>query len=442
MKKTVRFLLLLLLCISGISFPNLEVAGQLQTENALSLLESKLSRLEGVTEVKRIHSNKFDEKYIVTITQPLDYAHPEAGSFSQRFFVSHTSFDAPTLLVTEGYRGDYGLNPNYREEISERYGTNMVFVEHRFFAESTPSPRNWQYLTAENSAYDLHHIRTLMGEIYSGKWISTGISKGGQTTIIYRTFFPNDVDISVPYVAPVCFGAEDGRHEPFIQSCGTPEDREKILSFQCEILSRKDEILPMLDSLSRKQRLTFNIPLDEVLDYMVLEYSFALWQWGTPTTLIPKTSANTTELFNHLIQVSGPDYFAVSDEPSFFVQAAKELGYYGYDTKPFKKWLTINTSKGYLHNLFLPEDASGIHFDHTLHKKIYKYLKHNDPRMICIYGQYDPWTAAALDDKLFTGKSNMIKVVEPAGSHRARIGTLPPEQAKKVWNTLDQWIKE
>ena len=35
--------------------------------------------------------------------------------------------------------------------------THMVFVEYRYFLESTPNPCNWDYLTAENSAYDLHH---------------------------------------------------------------------------------------------------------------------------------------------------------------------------------------------------------------------------------------------------------------------------------------------
>ena len=442
MKKVFSFFLSFFLCFAFTSFPGGQVFGQVRSEQGLSLLQERLSSMEGVTKVERIASNKFDEKYVVTVVQPLDHSDPEAGSFSQRFVVSHAGFDAPTVLVTEGYRGDYGLNPNYREEISERYGTNMVFVEHRFFAESTPEPRDWQYLTAENSAYDLHRIRTLMAQIYPGKWLATGISKGGQTTIIYRTFFPDDVDISVPYVAPVCFGVEDGRHEPFIRSCGTPEDRIKIQTFQGEVLSRKAEILPLLDSLSKAQGLTYKIPLEEVLDYMVLEYSFALWQWGTPTTWIPDASAGTPELFRHLVQVAGPDYFAVSEEPSFYVQAAKELGYYGYDTKPFKKWLTIRSAKGYLHDIFLPDDAAEVRFSPVLHKKIYKYLERNDPRMICIYGQYDPWTAAGLDDKLFAGKSNMMKFVEPGGSHRARIGTLPPEQAERVWSVLDEWLKE
>lgn len=35
---------------------------------------------------------------------------------------------------------------------------------------------------------DLHAVRNAFKSIYPGKWIATGISKGGQTTLLYRTF--------------------------------------------------------------------------------------------------------------------------------------------------------------------------------------------------------------------------------------------------------------
>lgn len=58
-----------------------------------------------------------------------------------------------------------------------------------------------------------------------------------------------------------------------------------------------------------------------------------------------------------------PDYFS-NQNPyfSFDVQAAKELGYYGYYTKPFKRYLSIKTAKGYLHRLMLPKDAENVNF--------------------------------------------------------------------------------
>jgi hypothetical protein len=85
------------------------------------------------------------------------------------------------------------------------------------------------------------------------KWISTGISKGGQTTCIYRSYFPEDVNVSVPYVAPLARGVEDGRHEPFLRKVGTKEERKAILNFQKRVLTRREEILPLLKTFCEEK---------------------------------------------------------------------------------------------------------------------------------------------------------------------------------------------
>ena len=210
-------------------------------------LQQKLDRISAITETRPLESTRFSEKYVTYFTQPLDHCRPEKGSFRQRVIVSHVGFDRPTVIVTEGYGAAYALNPKYREELSELLDANMIFVEYRYFLESTPEPKDWQYLTAENSADDLHAVRNAFKSIYPGKWIATGISKGGQTTLLYRTFYPDDVDISVPYVAPLCYGAEDGRHEPFLRKVSTPEDRKRIEDFQLEVLKRKAALLPRFE---------------------------------------------------------------------------------------------------------------------------------------------------------------------------------------------------
>ena len=162
--------------------------------SAQNNLLQKLNKVSAITEVKQLETTVFPEKYVTYFTQPLDHRHPEKGSFRQRIIVSHVGYDRPTVLVTEGYGATYALNPQYREELSKLLNANMIFVEYRYFLESTPDPKDWQYLTAENSADDLHAITTTFKNIYSGKWIATGISKGGQTTLLYRTFYPDDVD--------------------------------------------------------------------------------------------------------------------------------------------------------------------------------------------------------------------------------------------------------
>lgn len=427
MKRISHLLLLLLLVIVSANASNKE-------------LYQKLCTLKGVITVDSLPSDYSTEKYVVTIRQPLDHKHPEKGSFTQRVVISHEGFDRPTVLVTEGYGGDYALNPRYRDELAGLFQTNTVFVEHRYFSGSVPDTVDWQYLTAPNSASDLHLITTLFKQIYPQKWISTGISKGGQTALIYRAFFPNDVDITVPYVAPVSRSAEDGRHEPFLNVVGDKKTRQAILSFQREVLKRRGEIIPLLEKFCMEKQLSFRISMNEVLDYCVLEYSFAFWQWGTPASQIPANSATTEVLFKHLTEISGPDYFATGQPTqAFFIQAARELGYYGYDIEPFKDLLFIRTAKDYLQRIMLPEGIT-IQFQPELYKKLTNFIETSDPRLIFVYGEYDPWTSVGITK--LDGKKNMFVAIQPKGSHRARINTLPDSLRDKVIKTIKLWLEK
>lgn len=427
MKRISHLLLLLLLVIVSANASNKE-------------LYQKLCTLKGVITVDSLPSDYSSEKYVVTIRQPLDHKHPEKGSFTQRVVISHEGFDRPTVLVTEGYGGDYALNPRYRDELAGLFQTNTVFVEHRYFSGSVPDTVDWQYLTAQNSASDLHLITTLFKQIYPQKWISTGISKGGQTALIYRAFFPNDVDITVPYVAPVSRSAEDGRHEPFLNKVGDKKTRQAILSFQREVLKRRGEIIPLLEKFCLEKQLSFRISMNEVLDYCVLEYSFAFWQWGTPASHIPANSATTEVLFKHLTEISGPDYFATGQPTqAFFIQAARELGYYGYDIEPFKDLLFIRTAKDYLQRIMLPEGIT-IQFQPELYKKLTNFIETSDPRLIFVYGEYDPWTSVGITK--LDGKKNMFVAIQPKGSHRARINTLPDSLRDKVIKTINLWLEK
>ena len=410
---------------------------------AQTALQEKLKAISHITEIKPLESKEFAEKYVTYFTQPLDHNRPELGNFRQRVIVSHIGFDRPTVIVTEGYGAGYALSPRYREELSRMFNTNMIFVEYRYFLESTPKPRDWQYLTAESSADDLHAVFEAFKKIYPDKWISTGISKGGQTTMLYRTFYPDDVDISVPYVGPLCYGVEDGRHEPFLRQVGTAEERKKIEDFQLEVLKRKATLLPRFEKHCIEKGYKFFGSVEEIYDYSVLEYSFAFWQWGTPANTIPSCDADDDTIYKHFMAISEPSYFAKGGKnESFFVQAARELGYYGYDIRPFKKYLSIKSSKGYLKKLMLPEDAKHIKFDKTLSKKITKFLKKSDPKMVFIYGEIDPWSAAAPMWLDTSKKKNMHMFVQPRGSHRARINTLPEDMKQEAISIIKGWLEE
>lgn len=405
-------------------------------------LREKLDTLQGISDIESLSTEYYPEKYVMKFEQYLDPKDTAIGRFHQRIVVCHQGFERPTVIVTEGYGGKYALSPRYHEELSALLQANVVFVEHRYFLESAPTPKNWDYLTAENSAYDLHRVVQTFKQIYPEKWISTGISKGGQTTMLYRAFFPYDVDFSVAYVAPLCRGVEDGRHESFLRKVGTRKERRKIEVFQREVLQRRNELRPLFQAYVQEKGYTFRTTLDEIYDLSVLEYPFALWQWGTSVSLIPEEGADAKKVFDHWMQISDPSYFSVGqDTEPFNVQAARELGYYGYDTAPFKKWLTIPTAKGYLNRVMLPDELRDkVEFRPELYHKIYGFLRDNDPKIIFIYGEIDPWTAVRVPT--FTGKQNEQIYIQPHGSHLSRIGNMPEKIKQRILEQIHSWLEE
>lgn len=399
----------------------------------------KLQTLDGISRIDTLPSHHYDHKYVLFIEQPVSHTDPSAGTFSQRLILSHRGYDKPVVFVTEGYGAGYALNPRYQEELAEILDANILTVEYRFFLESAPDSIPWNQLTAVNAVNDLHRINETFKNLYPGKWISTGISKGGQTSIYYRAFFPEDVDVSVPYVGPICYGVEDERLEKFLDNIGSPEQQKQLVDYQRILLSRREALMPEFERYCTQKKYRFTVPLQEIFDYCVLEYRFAFWQWGTDFTEIPTLPASDSLLLQDLLKISEPGYFAINGSATdpFFYQAARELGYYGYDVKPYRDLLCIRSSKDYLRRLFAPHEIlPNVRFDKGLGKMVKEYIQKNDPEMILIYGEYDPWTGAAIQEEQVRGKKNMHLRTQPGGSHKARINNMPDEMRTEIIQTL------
>lgn len=405
----------------------------------------RLAALPGVSKVEALKTTLFPEKYVFFIRQQLDAKDASKGYFEQRVVLCHRGFDRPTVFVTEGYNARYAMRENYMDELSKLFETNVITVEYRYFDQSMPKPCNWDYMTVENSLYDLHNVNQTLHAMYNGKWISTGISKGGQTTMFYRAYFPNDVDISVPYVAPLNKSVEDGRHEKFLQyEVSTKENRQKVLDLQLLLFKRKAALLPMLEQYCKDQKFTFNVPIAEIFDFIVMEYSFAFWQWGDDLAKIPTSKATDKELFDYLMRISEPGYFS-NQNPNFpfNYQAARELGYYGYYTEPFKKYLSIKSAKGYLKRLMVPKGQEDVQFSPVLYNNTVDFLTKNDPKMVYIYGDIDPWSASGVYGLPFTkNKKNLHVYMCKGGSHRTRINSFPEPTRQEIIQLISNWLKE
>ena len=281
--------------------------------------------------------------YDLFIKQPLDHQHPEKGSFNQWVQLRHKGFNNPTVIETHGYQMSKSRN-----EVEKILDANNIGVEYRFFGKSVPDSLQWEYLSNIQAAADLHAINQLLRQLYHGNWISTGISKGGQTTLYYKYLYPNDVDMAIPYVAPIDNAYEDTRLYSFFDTIGTPQCRQRIYDFQVFLLKNEDEAVKKLGWYAKGAKMTFNYvgDLGKTFEYAVLEYPFAFWQWGRSSDSVP-TNRKLDDYLGELLKTSSISNFSDSELKTYgshYYEAATETGYYGYNIAPFKKYIRHFTS--------------------------------------------------------------------------------------------------
>jgi hypothetical protein len=385
------------------------------------------------------HGEFFNEKYLITLNQPLNHKIPAGPSFEQRFFISHKSLDLPVVVITEGYAANYGLNPNHVNEICQLIPSNQILIEHRFFGQSIPDSIDWSALTVHNAAADHHRIIEILKQIYQGKWISTGISKGGQTSIFHRSIYPEDVDITIPYVAPLNFSIEDKRVYRFLENVGDSICRSKIHSYQLEMLKNKDKYLVEFINLAKEKDLNFPMGWEKGYELTVFEYSFAFWQWGAKCSSIPEGDNSSKEMIAHLNTIADISWVSeagIKDMQAFFYQALVEIGFYGYDITPFQSFVSFSDNPTF--TFTAPEGTYPVYNPITM-ETVDHFIRHDAENMIFIYGEFDPWSSTAVD---LTYNSNLIKIIKPGGSHTTRIKNLPDSQKNLIVKTIKEWLNE
>lgn len=391
-----------------------------------------------VKEVRELKSESPFERILeVMIEQPVDHHNPNGEKFNQRVYISHIDPSQPVVIITAGYDAKY----YYTSEITSQLKSNQLMVEHRYFGRSQPDSLDWSYLDTWQAASDHHQIITMFKEFYPGQWISTGISKGGQTVMYHSYYYPDDVDIRVPYVAPLNFGLEDERIYSFLDNVGTPKERKKIEKFQKMVLQNQERYLDAFKTFSEEKGYTFEFAggIEKAYEYCVLEYSFAYWQWGyVDMKKIPGRSANADKVIEHMNRVAGFDYFAdqfIIEYRPFFYQAMTEMGYYGYDLEAFGKYLKHVENPVF--TFTIPENVE-ISFNDALSVDIQEYIAREGENYIFIYGEYDTWSATAVSS---TGNTNSKIFIKEGGSHRTRINNMPKEQKEEVYNTLESFLQ-
>ncbi len=314
-------------------------------------------------------------------------------------------------------------------------------MEHRYYGASIPDSMDYQYLNMEQATSDLHRIRELFSDIYSGKWISTGGSKGGVTTIFYRYFYPNDIDVSIPYVAPIKSSYEEERIYHFLDTVGTKDCREAIKSFQLLLLRNRETISPYLEELAAKANESFSIiSLNQAFEYAVMEYSFAFWQWGERCEEIPTDSTQIEDLVKYFISISSPLWFSdksIQKSQPHYYQVSTELGYYGYETREFEDYmLDLPTNRNPM-CIFLTSELL-VTFNNKLLANLAIWLKKYGDRFIYIYGGMDPWSAAAVPVSDQVDSEWFMMEGKHHGS--ARITNMDKSERERLISTLERWL--
>lgn len=408
--------------------------------SSVQTISSESGLFEWLTSQSEFTVNKIDgdsaftEVYEIFIEQPVDHFNPLSSKFKQKIYLSHIDKNKPVVVELDGY--SVRNRPN---ELSRILKSNQMLVEHRYYGESVPEPFDWQHLDIRQAAEDHHRIIEKFKEFYSGKWVSTGISKGGSTVIFHRRYYPNDVDASVPYVGPIVRSIDDQRIYEHLKNVSSAECRKKVSDFQKLILNNRDKFYPMFLKNAENNSLTYNLVGNEkAFEYSVLEYSFAYWQWGwEDCSLIPDSTYSDDDIFNHFLTNGGADYFSDNDITGFypfFYQAYKDYGYYAYDINPLKDYLFYADGQT---PFFIPEGVE-LTFNPEPMKDMSNWVENEGNNFIFIYGEYDPYTSAGV---CLTGKTNSIKMVHPGGSHRTRIRSFSAEDKELIYSTLEKWLE-
>ncbi len=441
----------------------------------------RLQAIEGVTKVEKVEMDKryescLKDKYLVTFTQPVDWDNPEAGTFSQRVEIGITDRADVNFLETEGYslKADL-IETNYVSELVNMYRGNYIHVEHRFFGASSPDNLSydetgfWEYLTLENAARDYHNIYTKLAPLLGDKWVGYGYSFGGLMTNAYAQYFPEDMNVYVPFVAPCADSLSDKRFYEFVYTkvgdaaFGAKEGerlRNLVTQFQVELMKHKEELLPSyIEAIDKTgMRFRFSARPEVLYDLNVLEFATMVWQYNQPFDEIERILAmpdDTEEAgkskldaeFELLISLQSPmDWSPDMYAWPYYVAAAQEVGNYYYDFSYLRNALKREGALGALtvtedmeenllwDTVFTEEQKSAFTYDSKAHDELVAALKVTEAKMVMIFGATDPWISVRIPDP---GNENIKTYVHPTLPHVVNIADFGEDTQKEIRDYID-----
>ena len=444
-----------------------------EEEDTVETFEAKLDTLGRIASWEKVaEPRKFQRAYSIEFVQYIDHNDHSKGTFNQQIEFGFNSMKQVNVLVTEGYylmTGEWSSSA-YENEIAHLLRSNYLAVEHRYSGTSLPvsidynDNSTWDYLTTEQAASDLHDIVTEFKKILPGKWISTGGSKSGMTTEMFCYYYPGDIDLYLPYVAPFCNSFSDKRMMKFVyEEAGdlqygeekAAEIRQLVLDFQVKLLEYRDVLAPKYYQDAIKAGATFSsyVTQDILYDAGVLDFAVGFWQYyqtysriETALELDDSNPYKAETCYQYFVGIcAGEDFGVNSAFQPYYVQAYQELGNYGYDFSYLREACKDN-EKAYVTVSESEEDECSKKINlndamlelpqkELMYTKINNMLATTDQQFVIIYGSSDPWYSVRPND--VTGRDNISIYVNDNYPHTANISNFD----KAVKNEIMAKIK-
>ncbi len=409
------------------------------TPDASATFLTQLAAMPGVADAVQVPTATAGyDYYVLHFTQPVDHTDPSGPTFLQEVSLLHKDTTTPLIIYTTGYY-DYELD--YADELASFLASNQLSIEHRFYGKSRPAdPVDWTKLTIEQMADDEHAIIAAFKTVYTGHVLTSGGSKGGMTAVFHRRFFPDDVDGTVAYVAPISFSSKDERYPPYLASLGTPACRAGIQALAVELLSnRRAAMEQRTQTAATMAGFTFTrVLIGPAVEEAINDLEWNFWQYhGAPFCgNMPLPTDTDDNLFAYLQDVSNPtdnsDQSIASFEP-YYYQTDNQLGYpddaTGY-LDPYREYSPADYTQFLPTTMPVYDDGAAMH-------DIDNFVQHGATRLLFIYGGWDPWTGGAFE--LGPNPQDSLLLTVAQGSHNSNLRRLASGDQAIAFAAIGKW---
>lgn len=447
-----------------------------------------LPNVESVQKVNVKHDFHGDV-YKVYFNSLLDPSDRSKGTFRQKAYIGFAGYDKPNCLMTTGYSlSDNAALARYSEnEAAFILQGNLIAVEHRYFGESVRTDKKrtdgadyWEYLNAKNAAEDLHAIVSQLKTLFTGKWLAQGASKGGLTANLFCYYHPEDVDVTMPYMAPLCNAQADPRLFEFVYTKAGDDDsrynssgsaaeyRELLTNIQIWLLEKRDDKYEEGKKFIEKYIELSSEPIPPDLaafyyDMSVGDFPMGVWQYKDVKDFADlKTFYNLRNDNDEATDSNGKRQskksFLLSeiiDPPSddelipYVFQSFYELGNYRLDFSYLRQALEAKGSSVkinirpdqemtvYQTGFSDAEKALFAKYTPAVHDNLIKWIKTTDERVIMIYGNSDPWYSVRIPD---VERDNVHIFVHPSNNHNSMIENFPEPKKSEIESLIKQYM--